>query len=75
MSTKRIAKRTGTSLRLKRAEPLPVNHSAPEPLNLQGRAQLAKVEAVREMINAPDFDVDARLEQAVIELIRREIDG
>ena len=74
MSTKRIAKRSGTSLRLKRAEPAPLPAVRPEPLNLTERARMARVETIRELINSPGFDIDARLEEAVIELIRREID-
>jgi hypothetical protein len=70
--TKRISKRTRTSL--KKADTSAIQRGAPVAgPSLTARARAARVEAVREVINAPDFDLDASLAKAVTRLIEREI--
>jgi hypothetical protein len=72
--TKRITKMCRTSVRLKKADTRPVQPAAtPHPTSLTERARAARVEAVRETIAAPDFDLDTVFARAVTKLIEREI--
>lgn len=72
--TKRISKHTRTSVRLKKADTRPLQ-PGPEakPAPLKDRARAARIDAVRELIGAPDFNLDAAFFKAVTKLIEREI--
>jgi hypothetical protein len=73
--TKRISKRSRTSVRLKKADTRTIQPAAAaKPAPLKDRARAARIEAVREAINVPDFNLDAAFAKAVTKLIEREID-
>jgi hypothetical protein len=72
--TKRISKHSRTSVRLKKADAKPLGPAGVDkPAPLKDRARAARVDAVREMVSAPDFNLDAAFAAAVTKLIEREI--
>ena len=75
--TKRVSKRTHTSVRLRKADatPVPANTAPIERPKRATRTRTQRVMAAREMIGSRDFDIDAALETAVTKLIEREING
>jgi len=59
---------------MKKAEPAPAMPvPAAEAPSLTTRARTARIEAVREVINHPHFNLDGALARAVTRLIEREI--
>ncbi|MCB9895007.1 MAG: hypothetical protein H6839_11205 [Planctomycetes bacterium] len=75
--TKRISRKTHTSVRLKKADttPAPLNAAPVERPQRRPRSRTQRVLAAREMIGSRDFDLDGAFAQAVTKLIEREIDG
>jgi hypothetical protein len=73
--TKRISRKTHTSVRLKKAEstPTPVNAAPVERPKRRPRTRTQRVLAAREMIGSRDFDLDTVFAKAVTKLIEREI--
>jgi hypothetical protein len=72
--TKRISKMCRASVRLKKADTRTIQPTAAaKPAPLKDRARAARVEALREALTAPDYNLDAAFAKAVTKLIEREI--
>ena len=74
--TKRISKRTHTSVRLKRTEtpaaPVP-GAEQPRAPRRRHKARTGRVEAMRAMLNQPGFDLDAAFNKAIRAMIESEL--